>query len=74
MTIHDTQTSSTYPSYASAYAALEQCVLRMNRADANDLEEADAIIREAGRALAFCRQRIQAVREICHQNLTEFSR
>lgn len=58
-----------YPSYAAAYAVLEQCVFRMNRAAPGDLEEADAIIREAGRALAFCRQRIQELRETCSEQL-----
>lgn len=67
MTANDNQNS--YPSYAAAYATLEQCVFRMNRAGPGDLEEADAIIREAGRALAFCRERIAALRETCREQL-----
>lgn len=58
-----------FPSYAAAYATLELCLSRMNRATPRDIEEMEAIIREAGRAVAFCRQRIQALRETCRQQL-----
>lgn len=68
-----TPPSSDFPSYAAAYATLELCVSRMNRAGPGDIEEADAVIREAGRALAFCRARIEEIRAACSRNLAELS-
>lgn len=63
--------SPDFSSYAAAYAALEQCLARMSRAGPRDLEEMERIIRDAGRAVAFCRTRIEEIRSVCSQNLAE---
>ena len=65
--------SSGFSSYAAAYAALELCVSRLDRAGPGDVEEMENVIREAGYALAFCRTRIRDLRDACGRTLADLS-
>lgn len=67
MSVNDN--TAPFPSYAAAYDTIERCVARMNGAGPRDIEEVEIIIREAAQALAFCRERIAALRETCREQL-----